>query len=249
MTQVLAAGVTTGREESVALEAIAVAYRYGAVPALRGVSLSINAGESVAVVGLNGAGKSTLMKVIAGALRGYSGNCKLFGLPIDSLRLRARMRAGLVLVPEGRLIVPSLSVEDNLLLGSSHRGAKRPLADDLALVYGIFPELSGMCHSQVGSLSGGQQQMVATGRALVAHPKVLLLDEPSLGLAPVLLDRLGLAFRELRSSGLTMVIVEQNLSFARSVTDRLYAISEGVLRFDGSWGEFAAKGNLLQQYL
>jgi len=233
--------------EALAVEG--VAFRYGAVAALRGVSLGVAVGESVGVIGLNGAGKSTLMKIIAGVLRGYEGTCRFFEAPADALRLRGRMRSGVVLVPEGRQVIGPLSVEDNLLLGASHLGFRRLRRDALEFPYAVFPELADLRSRQVLSLSGGQQQMVAIGRALVARPRVLLLDEPSLGLAPVVQDRLARSLGALRDAGLTLVVVEQNLPFARAVTDRLYALARGSVRFEGDWREFAASQDILRQYL
>jgi len=231
-----------------ALEIDNVSYRYGALEALRGVSLLVGAGESVAVVGVNGAGKTTLLNVASGLLRAATGSHRAFGEVMNG-GLRLHMRRGIVLVPEGRHVVTRLSVADNILLGGSCRGWRRPPADAVAFAYDVFPELAELSARRAGALSGGQQQMLAIARALVAQPRVLLLDEPSQGLAPFLSERLARSFRRLQEAGITMLIVEQNLSFARQCTTRLYAIAQGSVRFTGSWDDFAANGELIGSYL
>ena len=231
----------------IALEIIDVRYRYDALEALRGVSVSAAAGEAVAIVGVNGAGKTTLLSVAAGLLRPASGSIRAFGSPLGG-GLRHRMRGGVVLVPEGRHVVTRLPVADNVLLGASCHGWRRPSPDALAFAYEVFPELDALRTRRAGALSGGQQQMLAIGRALVARPRVLLLDEPSQGLAPVVLERLAASLRQLRESGITLLIVEQNLSFARTCTDRLYALAAGTVRFTGTWDDFTATPDLLESY-
>jgi len=220
-------------------------YRYGVLEAVRGVSFTVQAGEAVSVVGVNGAGKTTIISVCAGLLRASSGHHGAFGDSLDAAGLRSHMRRGVVLVPEGRRIVAKLTVGDNLLLGASCHGPRRPGRETLDFVDEVFPELVEHRDRPAGDLSGGQQQMLAIGRALVARPKVLLLDEPSQGLAPFVQERLAGSFAALRRTGITMVVVEQNLSFARQCTDRLYAITQGRVSFSGGWGQFVAAGGLL----
>ena len=232
-----------------ALEIEQVSYRYDALEALRGVSLQVAAGEAVAVVGVNGAGKTTLLNVAAGLLRARSGRHRSFGVPLDRRGLRDHMRHGVVLVPEGRHVVTRLSVADNILLGGSCRGWRRPASSALRFAYEVFPELAEMRDRRAGALSGGQQQMLAIARALVAEPRVLLLDEPSQGLAPFVLERLTASFGQLRQAGITLLIVEQNLSFARNCTGRLYALAQGTVRYSGGWPEFAQAPDLLESYL
>jgi branched-chain amino acid transport system ATP-binding protein len=231
-----------------ALEIDNVSYRYDALEALRGVSLFVRAGEAVAVIGVNGAGKTTLLNVAAGLLRPRTGSCRFSGA-VTSGGLRAHMRRGIVLVPEGRHVVTRLSVADNIVLGGSCQGLRRPPADAVAFAYEVFPELVALSDRRAGTLSGGQQQMLAIARALVAQPRVLLLDEPSQGLAPFVADRLARSLQRLQEAGITMLIVEQNLPFARQCTGRLYAIAQGTVRFTGSWDEFAANGELIGSYL
>ena len=232
-----------------ALEIEQVSYRYDALEALRGVTVQVAAGEAVAVVGVNGAGKTTLLNVAAGVLRARSGSHHSFGVPLDRRGLRDHMRHGIVLVPEGRHVVTRLSVADNILLGGSCHGWRRPAGAAVAFPYEVFPELAELRDRRAGALSGGQQQMLAIARALVARPRVLLLDEPSQGLAPFVLERLAASFGQLQEAGITLLIVEQNLSFARRCTSRLYAIAQGRVRYAGNWEEFAMSPDLLESYL
>lgn len=229
-----------------AIDAHELAFQYDALEALRGVSMQVNTGEAVGIVGVNGAGKTTLVKVLAGFLKPSSGSYRLFGEEIRRLGARDHMRRGTILVPEGRHIVSRLSVNDNLMLGASCFGARPPAARDIEFVFETFPELLEHRDRRSGSLSGGQQQMVAIGRALVAHPKLLLLDEPSQGLAPFLQERLAQSFVALLDAGITLVVVEQNLSFARQCTSRLYSIVGGEVDFSGSWEDFGARGGLIR---
>jgi branched-chain amino acid transport system ATP-binding protein len=233
----------------IALDIENVSYRYDALEALRGVSLRVLAAEAVAVVGVNGAGKTTLLNIAAGLLRARSGGHRSFGVGLDRHGLRDHMRHGVVLVPEGRHVITRISVADNILLGGSCRGWRHPPEDAVQFAYEVFPELTELRDRRAGALSGGQQQMLAIGRALVARPRVLLLDEPSQGLAPFVLERLAVSFGQLREAGITLLIVEQNLSFARQCTGRLYAIAQGTVRYAGGWAEFAATENLLESYL
>jgi|HubBroStandDraft_6_1064221.scaffolds.fasta_scaffold251897_1 branched-chain amino acid transport system ATP-binding protein len=231
-----------------ALEIDNVCFRYDALEALRGVSLSVQAGEAVAVIGVNGAGKTTLLNVAAGLLRAGTGSCRFFGEPAGG-GLRRHMRRGIVLVPEGRHVVTRLSVADNILLGASCQGWRRPPGTAVAFAYEVFPELAALADRRAGTLSGGQQQMLAIARALVAQPRVLLLDEPAQGLAPFVSGRLARSLAQLQEAGISMLIVEQNLPFARQCTSRLYAIAQGAVRFTGSWDEFAANAELIGSYL
>jgi branched-chain amino acid transport system ATP-binding protein len=232
-----------------ALDLEHVTYRYDALEALRGVTLRVAPAEAVAVVGVNGAGKTTLLNVAAGLLRARAGSHRSFGVTMDRRGLRDHMRHGIVLVPEGRHVVTRLSVADNILLGGSCHGWRRPPDAATAFAYEVFPELAKLCERRAGALSGGQQQMLAIARALVARPRVLLLDEPSQGLAPFVQERLAASFGQLQQTGITLLIVEQNLSFARRCTGRLYAIAQGTVRYSGSWEDFAQTPDLLESYL
>ncbi|MBW8076711.1 MAG: ATP-binding cassette domain-containing protein [Gallionella sp.] len=228
------------------LESDALRFSYGALEALRGVSIRVGTASAVGVVGVNGAGKSTLSKVITGFLKPTSGTYKFMGEQISGRGSREHMRRGVVLVAEGRKIVARLSVMDNLLIGASCFGMRRPSSEALEFAIDMFPELIEHMGRPVGLLSGGQQQMVAIARALVSKPKVLVLDEPSQGLAPLLQERLARSFRDLIAAGVTLIVVEQNLSFAQQCTDTLYAVSSGEIGFCGNWSEFLAHGGLIE---
>lgn len=231
------------------LEAQGLSFSYGPLQAVRDVSLAVRAQESVAIVGSNGAGKTTLLGVIAGLLRADEGSHFIGARKMDDVGMRRHMQLGTVLVPEGRRVLSRLTVRDNLLLGASCHSWRRPASSDLEFAHDIFPELVDLQSRRAGSLSGGQQQMLAIGRALVSKPTLLLLDEPAQGLAPVVLERLVGSFANLRTSGLTLVVVEQNLSFARQCTDRVYALTQGAIRFDGDWETFARNQHLVEEYL
>ncbi len=232
-------------EEASALEAQELVFKYDALVALRGVSIKVRPGEAVGIVGVNGAGKSTLVKVLAGFLRASSGRHRFLGMDMDGKTARRHMREGLVLVPEGRQIATRLTVEDNLAIGGSCFGWHRPTTEAIDFAFEVFPELADHRARNAGALSGGQQQMVAIARALVAHPKMLVLDEPSQGLAPFLQERLAGSFHSLREAGITLLVVEQNLSFARQCTSRVYSIVNGQVGFDGGWEQFVAQGGLI----
>ena len=226
-----------------------IVFNYGVLRALRGVSLEVGVGSSVGVVGVNGAGKSTLLGVLSGHLSASSGGHSTFGVDLHGRGLRDHMRKGVVLVPEGRHVIGKLSVYDNLLLGRSCFGFKKPEKSLLDFVFEVFPEVYGRRDLKAGALSGGEQQMLAIARALLAQPRILLLDEPSQGLAPKVQERLASSFAALLKSGVTMLIVEQNLSFARSCTSSIYALAQGEVRFHGDWESFASKADLLEEYL
>jgi len=219
---------------------------YGKAKVLRDVSLAIDAGESVAMIGRNGAGKSTLLLSLFGLAQLHSGQVTVAGQRLASNR-RARMATcGLALTPQGRRIITQLTVQENLILGTA---AGRTGPWDLDSVYELFPVLKERARKPGSALSGGQQQMLAIARALVARPRVLLLDEPSQGLAPFVLERLAISFGQLQEAGITLLVVEQNLSFARRCTTRLYAMAQGTVRYSGGWDEFAATPDLLETYL
>ena len=232
-------------DEVLALEARDIVFKYDALVALRGVSITVRPGEAVGIVGVNGAGKTTLVKVLAGFLRATAGSHLFLGMDAERKTARWHMRQGLVLVPEGRQIATRLTVEDNLAIGASCFGWRRPPSEAIDFAYEVFPELSEHRARNAGALSGGQQQMVAIARALVARPKMLVLDEPSQGLAPFLQERLAGSFDSLREAGITLLVVEQNLSFARQCTSRVYSIVNGQVGFDGDWEQFVAQGGLI----
>ena len=211
---------------------------YGAVRALHGVSLEVGHGETVALLGTNGNGKSTLMKCVMGIVRptGGSVTLELDGTTHDLTQLstEAIVNLGVALVPEGRRLFPKLTVEENLLLGAFRPAARSAIARNLALAYEIFPALTERRRQLAGSMSGGQQQMLAIGRALMSAPRLLLVDEPSVGLAPILVSNTITKIKELKDRyGLTVLMAEQNFHQAIRIADRGYIIVHGEIVFDG----------------
>ena len=213
---------------SAVLELEALDVRYGGVPAVRGLSLELQRGELVGLIGPNGAGKSTTLHAIMGVVPLAGGDVRLDGRSLRGYAPEAIARAGVALVPEGRRIFGELSVEENLRLGLSAR--RRNGADPLADAYELFPILADFRRRQAGALSGGQQQQLAIGRALVAAPDVLLLDEPSLGLAPTLVDAVFAALTAIRERGVTVLLVEQRAQRTVALADRTYVLANGELR-------------------
>ena len=204
--------------------------RYGRVAAVRRLSFTVERGEVVALVGPNGAGKSTTLHAIMGAVSPSRGAVRLAGRSLAGLAPEAIARSGIALVPEGRHIFPHFTVEENLRLGLVARRSKNGVDDDLERVYGLFPVVREFRARPAGLLSGGQQQQLAIARGLVAHPDVLLLDEPSLGLAPSVVDAVFATLAEIREQGVTVVVVEQRAQLAIAFADRTYVIANGELR-------------------
>lgn len=207
------------------LETRALTAGYGAFRALFGIDMALDAGEAVAIIGANGAGKTTLLRSITGVLRNDPGMILHRGEPIGALPSPAVMRRGIAMVPEGRKLFPSLSVEENLLIGGQARKAAGPWS--LPAVYDLFPILKERRRHPGTALSGGQQQMVAIGRALMSNPEILLCDEISLGLAPVVIRDIYAAVPKIRANGTAMVIVEQDTARALDAADRVYCLMEG----------------------
>jgi branched-chain amino acid transport system ATP-binding protein len=206
---------------------------YGDAIALHDVSLSVKEGEVTGILGSNGAGKSTLLKVIAGHLKASGGSVLLDGESIGGKSPFEIAERGIALVPEGRRVFASLTVEDNLLVGGSSKRAKATRSRNLAEVYELFPRLAERRTQAAGTLSGGEQQMVAIGRALMLKPRIILLDEPSLGLAPLVTELVFETIREIGRSGTTMLLVEQNASLALSTADSGYVLEHGRVVFSG----------------
>jgi ABC-type branched-subunit amino acid transport system ATPase component len=221
---------------------------YGAATIVRDVALDIADGELVAVLGANGAGKTTLMRALSGLIRPIAGEVHFLGARIDQLGADRIASRGLILVPEGRQVFPELSVVDNLRLGAY----ARPPADEAAMIEALlerFPALNPRRHQRAGLLSGGEQQMLAIARGLMARPRVLMLDEPSLGLAPRLLEILYDLLAEIREEGTTMLLVDQAAALALSVADRAYVLQSGTIRHSGKAAEVAQNSALLRAYL
>lgn len=219
---------------------------YGAVTAVDDISFDVPQGSAVALLGANGAGKSSLMHAVLGLVK-YRGSVVLDGQDLAGLRPERRARAGLSIVPEGRQVFSRLSVRENILLGS--RLGKRSADEKLDEVLTRFPAIAGRLGDSASLLSGGEQQMVAVGRALVTEPKVLLMDEPSLGLAPLMIDEIFRVIAELRDAGTTILLVEQNARMALDVANHAYVLRTGRMVADGTAAEIAARTDIEDAYL
>jgi branched-chain amino acid transport system ATP-binding protein len=221
---------------------------YGVVEVLRGVDLHVMPGELVALLGSNGAGKTTLNLTLSGLVATRAGQVQFDGHDITALHSRQVVVRGLIQVPEGRKVFPNLSVHENLELGAFTRGRARRL-ENLDKVYETFPRLKERVSQLAGTLSGGEQQMLAIGRGLMAEPRLLILDEPSLGLSPLLVEELFGLVSQLRSTGLSILLVEQNVGQSLDIADRAYVMENGQIRFSGTPGELLASDTLRQAYL
>jgi branched-chain amino acid transport system ATP-binding protein len=221
---------------------------YGRIEVLHGVSIEVAAGEIVTLVGGNGAGKTTLIRAISGVQPITAGRILFEGRPIERIPAHARVALGIAQVPEGRQLFSPLSVEDNLRLGAWTRKEARGDAE-LAAIYELFPMLASRRRTAAGMLSGGQQQMVAMGRALMSKPRLLLLDEPSMGLAPMLVEQILDAVQGLKRAGLTVLLVEQNARAALAIADRGYVVETGRISASGSAAELLADDRVQAAYL
>ena len=221
---------------------------YGVVEVLRGVALHVMPGELVALLGSNGAGKTTLNLTLSGLVAARAGQVAFNGQDITGLHSRQVVKHGLIQVPEGRKVFPNLSVHENLELGAFTRGRERR-AQNLDKVYETFPRLKERVAQLAGTLSGGEQQMLAIGRGLMAEPRLLILDEPSLGLSPLLVEELFGLIAQLRSSGLAILLVEQNVGQSLDIADRAYVMENGQIRFSGTPAQLLASDTLRQAYL
>ena len=222
---------------------------YGTFQALFGVSLSIQAGEAVAVIGPNGAGKTTLLRVISRLIEASAGDMHMEGLSYRYLPSHEVVGLGIAQVPEGRRLFPRLSVEDNLKMGAYTPLARAKRYEKLDYVYSLFPKMAERRHQLAGTMSGGEQQMCAIGRALMSGPKLLLLDEPSAGLAPVIVQSIFELMRRIRSEGYTVLIVEQNIQQVLKVVDRGYLIETGKIRASGTASELLNSDEVQKAYL
>jgi branched-chain amino acid transport system ATP-binding protein len=219
--------------------------RYGRIPALSGVSLRVGAGELVALVGANGAGKTTLLRAISGVQPSWGGTIRFDGEDLAHMHAQKRVKLGIVQVPEGRQVFAPMTVEDNLKLGAFARGAR----DGLARIFSIFPALADKRRALAGNLSGGQQQMLAIGRALMAEPRLLLLDEPSMGLAPRLVAEIFSRIAALKTLGTTILLVDQNARAALGIADRGYVMETGRVVLSGSASELLHDPQVQHAYL
>jgi branched-chain amino acid transport system ATP-binding protein len=230
------------------LEVTALRAGYGAIEILRGVDLSVGAGEIVALLGSNGAGKSTLNNNLSGLYRPFGGRVRFDGNDITGARSTRIVEAGLVQVPEGRRIFPNLSVRENLELGSYRRG-RAGRQKNLDHVVAVFPRLKERWTQHAGTLSGGEQQMLAIGRGMMSEPKLLILDEPSLGLSPLLVEEMFALISSLNGEGLAILLVEQNVVQSLAIAHRAYVLEGGVVALSGSAAELAEHPGLRKSYL
>ena len=221
---------------------------YGRVEVLRGVDLEVNAGEMVALLGSNGAGKSTLNKMVCGLCPAWAGTVRFDGKDLSGAHYRDVVKAGLIQVPEGRKVFPNLSVLENLELGSFTRARERRAAN-VEKMFHIFPRLRERMAQHAGTMSGGEQQMLAIARGLMAEPVLLILDEPSLGLSPLLVEEMFSLIRELRDGGLAVMLVEQNVGQSLEIADRAYVLENGSVRFSGLPRELLGSDELRRAYL
>jgi len=231
------------------LEVESLSVRYGRVHAVRAVSLVVGEGEVVAVLGANGAGKSSLLKGVLGLAAAEAGCVRMAGADLGGRAPRERIAAGLTLVPEGRRIVMSLTVEENLLMGAYARRDGAAVRGEIDAIYARFPNLAARRHMPASVLSGGEQQMLAIGRGVLARPKLMMLDEPSLGLSPKLVGELFRLLRELNREGLALLLVEQNTRQALSIAKRAYVMELGTMVMQGEPAGLLADQRLLTAYL
>ena len=222
---------------------------YGVINALKSVSFEVNEGEIVTLIGANGAGKTTTMQSIMGFIQPKSGNILYQGQSIVGLPTHKIMRMGLTQVPEGRRIFSELNVYENLIMGAYTPKNRASVKNDLEEIYTLFPRLAERRTQMAGMLSGGEQQMLAMGRALMSHPKLLMLDEPSMGLAPILVSQVFDMIKHLNEKGTTILLVEQNAEKALSIADRAYVMETGSITLSGTGSELAASEKVRNAYL
>lgn len=222
---------------------------YGNIQALRDVSLEVNEGEIVTLIGANGAGKSTLLKTISGLLKPKKGLVQYLDLNISGKPAQTIVKAGISHVPEGRRVFANMSVEENLELGAYLRSDRDGIKKDLAHVYELFPRLMERRKQMAGTLSGGEQQMLAMGRALMSKPKLIILDEPSMGLAPLMVKTIFDIIKMVNQEGVTVLLVEQNANMALSIANRAYVIETGKIVLQGTAAELQASDEVKAAYL
>ncbi len=222
---------------------------YGAVHALRGISLTVNDGELVSLIGANGAGKTTTLHTISGLIGAESGEIKLDGKDLLKSPANTIINMGMAHVPEGRHVFQRMTVEENLLMGAYIMKDRAKVRDNLDMVYGHFPRLFERKKQLAGTLSGGEQQMLATGRALMTNPKIILMDEPSMGLSPLLVKEIFSIIEKLKESGITILLVEQNAKVALSISDRAYVLETGKITMEGKASDLEADERVKKAYL
>lgn len=222
---------------------------YGAIQAIKGISLEVNEGEIVSLIGANGAGKTTTLHTITGLTKAQSGSVELEGRNLLTTEAHKIVSLGLAHVPEGRHIFSSLTVEENLMMGAYIRKDKERIQQDLSRVYTLFPRLQERREQAAGTLSGGEQQMLAIGRAMMSNPRILLLDEPSMGLSPLLVKEIFHIIKELNQQGMTILLVEQNARMALSISNRAYVLETGKIVMEGEGQELLQDDQVRKAYL
>ena len=222
---------------------------YGAIQAIKGISLEVNEGEIVSLIGANGAGKTTTLHTITGLTKAQSGSVELEGRNLLTTEAHKIVSLGLAHVPEGRHIFSSLTVEENLMMGAYIRKDKERIQQDLSRVYTLFPRLQERREQEAGTLSGGEQQMLAIGRAMMSNPRILLLDEPSMGLSPLLVKEIFHIIKELNQQGMTILLVEQNARMALSISNRAYVLETGKIVMEGEGQELLQDDQVRKAYL
>jgi branched-chain amino acid transport system ATP-binding protein len=222
---------------------------YGEVQVLWGVSLKVRAGQLTTIIGANGAGKTTTLRTIMGWLRPWRGRVLLNGADVSRVSMHGKAQRGVVLVPEGRQLFGGMTVDENLQMGAYSPRSRRELARNLDRVFTLFPRLSERKGQRAGTLSGGEQQMLAVGRGLMQHPAVLMIDELSLGLSPILAQQLFLTLKKLKQDGLTIVLVEQNVHLALALSDYTYVMAEGRVKLEGPSQQVANMPEVRAAYL
>jgi branched-chain amino acid transport system ATP-binding protein len=230
------------------LELSSVNAHYAKNQVLRAVDLRVEAGEVVALIGANAAGKSTTMRLIAGLKRATSGSIRLDGIEIETVSTPRRVGLGIALVPEGRQVFAQSTVLENLTMGAYHRPDRNDIQHDIDAMFAMFPRLGERRHQRAGSMSGGEQQMVAIARGLMAKPKCLLLDEPTLGLAPVIVEEISLTITKLAREGMTILLAEQNAAMALDVASRAYVLAGGAISAEGTPEQLKASPIVEQLY-
>ena len=222
---------------------------YGAIHAIKGISLTVNKGEIVTLIGANGAGKSTTLRTISGVLKPKTGSIEFLGNSIVAMPAHQIVKEGISQVPEGRRIFAEMTVVENLELGAFIRTDKEAVEEDMQMVFRRFPRLEERREQLAGTLSGGEQQMLAMGRALMSRPKLLLLDEPSMGLAPLLIKEIFSIIEDINQTGTTVLLVEQNANMALSIANRAYVLETGRITLSGDAKELAASEEVRKAYL
>ena len=231
------------------LELERISVQYGKRPVLRDVSLSVGAGEIVTLVGANAAGKTTTLRTVMGLKEPAAGAIRFDGVDVTRHSTVDRVQMGLALSPEGRQIFPKFTVEENLVMGGYHRADRNRLESDIARVCEMFPRLAERRSQKAGSMSGGEQQMLAIGRALISRPRCLLLDEPTLGLAPIIVDEIDRIIRRLAEGGMTILLAEQNAAMALGVAGRAYVLESGRISLEGEAAALKETADVRRLYL